>query len=86
MYLKLVRTTRYGEKAFNQTKERILNLNNLFTLLESRNAATNFVTGRVSIENDMLKSIKINRKINCKKRFVPKYLSYFLWFEIYCVK
>jgi hypothetical protein len=33
----------------------IYNLNNLFTLLESRNAATNFVTGRVSIENDMLK-------------------------------
>jgi hypothetical protein len=28
---------------------------NLFTLLESRNAATNFVTGLVSIENDMIK-------------------------------
>jgi hypothetical protein len=35
-------------------KKRIYNLNNLFTLLESRNAVTNFVTGRVSIENDML--------------------------------
>jgi hypothetical protein len=32
-------------------KKRIYNFNNLSTLLESRNAATNFVTGRVSIEN-----------------------------------
>ena len=32
------------------------------------------VTGLVSIENDMIKYIKLNRKINCKKGFVPKLL------------